>query len=137
MADLKSEAKREFLGQPAWVWGIVGAVVLVTAIYLYRKRSAATAAQDAGTGAGAGTVVSPGGFGTLTGVVQDLQTSPVAQATHFITVPKGMTLAQLAERNHWTPATYAEIQRLNSFTPSTRLHKGQQILRPTGVGVAA
>ena len=135
MADIKTEAKKEFLGQPAWVWAIVGAVVVGAAIYLYRKRSAATAAQD--TGAGTGTAVTPGGFGTLTGVVQDLQSSPVSQATHFITVPGNMTLAHLAERNHWTPETYAEIQRLNSFGPGTKLRKGQQILRPTGLGVAA
>lgn len=81
-------------GQPLWVWGVAGAVMIVAAIYLYRKNAANTAANSQGSGTGTGTgtkaAAGPAQYGsTFEATIQDLQSSP--QITK--SCPAGYTLA--------------------------------------------
>lgn len=72
MADAPAAGKK-FMGQPAWVWGVAGAVVLVAAVYLYRKKSAASAQAASQPAAGA---VRGGSFFSF---IQDQQGGPSPQ----------------------------------------------------------
>lgn len=84
MADIKSDAKKEFLGQPLWVWGVAGAVMIAAAIYLYR-RNAKNQAAAAGAGGGqtpdGSTTAADAGVSTFSGWVADQQSSPGGTTT--------------------------------------------------------
>lgn len=73
MADVKTESKKEFLGQPVWVWAVAGAVMVAAAVYLYRRnaKNQAAASQTAPGGTGADSGVS-----SLYGWMLDQQSSP-------------------------------------------------------------
>jgi hypothetical protein len=63
---------------------------------------------------------------------------PVKGTTRAITVTKNQTLAQLAKYYHWDPKTLAAVEKMNktqgggTLTPSSKLTKGQVIIRPLG-----
>jgi hypothetical protein len=78
VADVKADAKKEFFGQPVWVWGVAAAVMVAAGIYLYRRNAKAAAAGGAAT-APAGTAASSG-VGSLYGWMLNNQASPASPA---------------------------------------------------------
>ena len=81
MADVKGDAKKEFLGQPLWIWGVAGAVAIAAAIYLYRRNAANQAAAAGASQDSAGTGAAGSGGEQLTGWIADQQSSPGSTTT--------------------------------------------------------
>jgi hypothetical protein len=128
------------------VIAVVGGIALV-AYFLFFRNSQAGAASASG---GSGSITS----GTTTlqkgaiqvHVTQDGGTPeqnpqpkpPVTPrtTTRSITVGRDQTLAQLAKAYHWTPETLKAVENQNELggkgilKPTTKLHKGQVIIRP-------
>jgi hypothetical protein len=87
VADVKSDAKKEFLGQPVWIWAVAGLATVAVAVYLYRRNAASQAAADAAASPDAGGAAS--GSSSLYGWMLDQQSSP-APAPAPSRCPPGM-----------------------------------------------
>ncbi len=142
-----------------WV-AIVAGLVLLYVVYEDRKSSAAskTAQKGAGNGEAAGYLVppyiwtyasfppegggkpNPGGTdqggGKGKGGGKGRGNPGKDQSTREITVDKDETLKELASYLHWSDATLKQVEQMNKLqggghlTPSTKLHKGQTVIRP-------
>ncbi len=149
---------------PMWVWlAIAGALVLLYVVWQDHKSatSAQQAKKGAGDGENAGYLVPPyiwtyasfppegGGHakgkvnpgGTDKGGGKKKRGTPGKdQSTREITVEKDETLKELADYLHWSPGTLAQVEQMNKLqgggelTPSTKLHKGQTVIRPLKSG---
>ena len=92
MAD-GGDLKREFLGQPVWIWAVAGAVAVAAAVYLYRRNArqagkGGAAASEADGGTADGTAATSG-VSSLYGWLLDHQSSPTTVTTTKTTCPKG------------------------------------------------
>jgi hypothetical protein len=52
------------------------------------------------------------------------------QSFKTLRVPHNMTLAQFAKAHGWTQATLAAVEKIDTLKPTSRLRKGQTIIRP-------
>lgn len=109
-------------GQPLWVWGVAGAVMVVAAIYLYRKNAANTGASSGSSsgsgssGGGAAGGAGPAQYpGTLDMTIQDLQSSPQISKT----CPAGYTLATSGPHAGMCVRNTATKQPTRVSTPKT------------------
>ncbi len=145
---------------PMWVWvAIAAALVLLYVVWQDQKNAAAAkqAPKNAGNGESAGYLVPPyiwtyasfppegGGHGKggvnpgglEKGGGKKKRGNPGKdQSTREITVDKDETLEELAKYLHWSKSTLEQVEQMNKLqgggelTPSTKLHKGQTIIRP-------
>ena len=126
---------------PGWAWGGIAIAAGVGYIWWRNRQSAAAggaAATDTGTATTDAGVDQSSTDAVLQSEIQNLQGAesaetpgtPAAATTKSITVPRNETLSQLAKNDKWTAATYKAIQALNGLHPSSKLKRGQKILRP-------
>lgn len=92
--------------------------------------------EGGGHAKGGGKKVNPGGPEKKGGGGKKRGNPGKDQSTREITVDKDETLQELADYLHWSKATLAQVEQMNKIqgggelTPSTKLHKGQTIIRP-------
>jgi len=136
---------------PTWAWltlGLAGGVGYIW--WRNRQNASATAADNTATDtAAAGTESSgddAGSIATLQSEIQQLQgeesTPPPdigpplpgigGGKVKVLTVPKAETLAAYAKSRKWNSATLKAVEALNGLSASSKLKKGQKIVRPTG-----
>jgi|SRR5215467_143824 len=53
-----------------------------------------------------------------------------------LTASKNETFAQFAREHNWGPKLIAAVEKINHLSPSSRLHKGERIIRPWPWGSA-
>lgn len=134
---------------PVYVWLLI-LTAIALAVYLWQKRKGAGASSGGGTPSDVG---QPGvvvlnedqGGGDMGGGGGDdddkkhkkhKPPKPPENKTRKITVDKNETLGQLAKQRHWSQRTLKEVEELNvtagkgEWTPSTRLKKGETVVRP-------
>jgi hypothetical protein len=140
---------KKFGPLPAWAWVLLAAAGGVAYIWWknHQNASAASAADTAATAAdtGDGTGDDAGSIATLQSEIQQLQgaaSTPAATAssaaatptadekTKVLTVPRAETLAAYSKAMKWTPATLKAVEALNGLSASSKLKKGQHIVRP-------
>jgi cytoskeletal protein RodZ len=136
---------RKFGPLPAWAWVLLAAAGGVGYIWWKNKQnaSAASAASEPDTAE----ADSSGGddaasIATLQSEIQQLQgaaSTPAAtpnsaptgsEKTKILTVPKAETLAAYAKANKWNTATLKAVEALNGLSASSKLKRGQKIVRP-------
>lgn len=132
---------------PTWGWLLV-LTAIALAYYLYSKNKSSKS-----TGTKTPTPSDVGQPGVVV-INQDEGAEPPAppekkhhhhgrgaagdESTKQITVSKDETLGELARQYHWSRDTLRDVENMNatagqgSWTESTRLHKGQEVLRPLG-----
>lgn len=122
--------KKEFLGQPWWIWAAGGTVVVAGLVYiLWKSRQQGAAADAAATSPGAGAEPSsPTGLttGQLQGWIIDQQSSPAspAPATSTTTTTEtanvgGLTTGQAARKLH------VSVSALEQLNPWLKQRKGK------------
>lgn len=130
---------------PVWGWLAIITVVAV-GFYLYSKHKAGsqgTTANGPGAVGQPGVVVinqdepgTGGGGGDDDDGGKKKPPKPPEGTTRSITVDKNETLGQLAKSRHWSQATLKQVEEMNltqgqgEWTPSTRLKKGDTVIRP-------
>jgi hypothetical protein len=130
---------------PTWAWLAIVTVVLL-GYWLYEQHKNAT---TAGTQAPTPASVGQPGVVVINQDSPDTDTTPAAtppgttpptppENTRQITVTKNETLGQLAKQRHWSAATLKQVEQDNvtqgggHWTTSTRLKKGEEVVRPLG-----
>lgn len=134
--------KQKFGPLPVWGWLALVTVILL-GYWLYEQHKNAGAATPAANGPGAvgqpGVVVinqSAPDTDTATPPPPPVPPKPPEGSTRQITVTKDETLGELAKQRHWSQATLKAVEAENvtqgggQWTPSTRLTKGQEVIRP-------
>jgi len=146
---LAGTLKSKFGPMPVWVW-----LALITALLLgYWLLTKNKSGASSGTSGTSGTPADVGQPGVVV-INQDEggdtdqgqppipmppvpgHKPPTEPHTRQITVSQDETLAELAKQRHWTAGTLRQVEEMNvtagqgKLTPKSRLHKGQEILRP-------
>lgn len=142
---------------PVWGWlALVTVVILGYWLITKNKSSSATGSSAAANGPGAvgqpGVVVinqdgpDPTPAPPPTGVPipdpgpKKKPPKPPEGSTRAITVTKDETLGDLAKQRHWSQETLQDVESMNvtegqgKLTPTSRLKKGQEVIRPLGGG---
>jgi|SRR5215472_732249 len=134
---------------PLWAWVAGGLAAGVGYIWWRNRQNANAAAADntATDVAAAGDTSSgddAGSIATLQSEIQQLQgesstPSPTPnssgsgpQKVKVLIVPKAETLSAYAKANKWNAATLKAVEALNGLSASSKLKKGQRLVRPTG-----
>jgi hypothetical protein len=138
--------KSKFGPLPVWGWLALVTVILL-AYYLYEQHkkgaaSSTTPATPSDVGQ-PGVVVINQGDTDVPPAPSPAPIPPVPvkppvppEGTRQITVTKGETLGELAKQRHWSAETLQDVESMNvtagqgKWTPSTRLTKGQEVIRP-------
>ena len=138
-----SGLSRKFGPLPAWGWLLLAAAGGVGYIW-YRNHQAASAASTATdtTGTDTSSTDDAASISTLQSEIQQLQGDESSETSStpassggkvkVITVPRAETLSALGKSLKWNTATLKAVEALNGLSASSKLKKGQRIVRPVG-----
>lgn len=141
--------KAKFGPLPVWAWlGIITVALLGYWLYEQHKNATSTEQPQAQTAAPEVVVENqegpyPSGSGGSTPPPKKKKKKrkgfpPKEPGTRKISVDKNETLGQLAKQRHWSTKTLDKVEADNvtagsgEWTPSTELHKGEDVVRPYG-----
>lgn len=128
---------------PGWAWA--GIAVAAGVGYIWwrnRQNAAAAAATDTGTATTDPGVDQSATDAVLQSEIQNLQgevstpaptpnsPAPKTEKVKVLVVPRAETLAKYAKANKWNAATLKAVEALNGLSASSRLKKGQRLVRP-------
>jgi hypothetical protein len=133
VADVKSDAKKEFLGQPVWIWAVAAAAAIAAGIYLYRRNAAnqaATAAEAAAPAGGA----ADSGTSSLYGWMLDNQASPAGTTTTTTTPAQPGTVT---EPISGPPGVANQNQQPSYWTQAIEALKARGVEHPTNAQIGA
>jgi hypothetical protein len=132
---------------PAWAWVLLAAAGGVGYIWYrnHKNASAASTAADTATSGDTSGTDDAASIATLQSEIQQLQgelstqtptpnsgggESGGGEKTTVLTVPRAETLAAYSKAQKWNPATLKAVEALNGLSASSKLKKGQHIVRP-------